>query len=121
MVFKTVQEQAGRQAGVSTRQAGTISCPSVTMRRVIVNRARTQGAPAILESSRARDSATQGRRAITRRVDDWQHGVACISWRIAMKTIVSALIALSVLAGVAAPANALDAKAFYEQQDRQSH
>jgi hypothetical protein len=35
--------------------------------------------------------------------------------------IVSALIALSVLAGVAAPANALDAKAFYEQQDRQSH
>jgi hypothetical protein len=40
---------------------------------------------------------------------------------IAMKTIVSALIALSVLAGIAAPANALDAKAFYEQQDRQSH
>jgi branched-subunit amino acid permease len=40
---------------------------------------------------------------------------------IVMKTIVSALIALSVLAGVAAPANALDAKAFYEQQDRQSH
>ena len=38
-----------------------------------------------------------------------------------MKTIVSALIALSVLAGVAGPANALDAKAFYEQQDRQSH
>jgi len=38
-----------------------------------------------------------------------------------MKTIVSALIALSVLVGVAAPANAIDAKAFYEQQDRQSH
>ena len=34
-----------------------------------------------------------------------------------MKTIVSALIALSVLAGVAAPASALDAKTFYEQQD----
>ena len=40
---------------------------------------------------------------------------------VAMKTIVSALIALSVLAGVAAPASALDPKTFYEQQDRQSH
>jgi hypothetical protein len=38
-----------------------------------------------------------------------------------MKTIVSALIALSVLAGVTAPANAIDAKTFYEQQDRSSH
>jgi hypothetical protein len=38
-----------------------------------------------------------------------------------MKTIVSALIALSVLAGVAAPANAIDAKTFYEQQDRASY
>ena len=38
-----------------------------------------------------------------------------------MKTIVSALIALSVLAGIAAPASALDAKHFYEQQDRASH
>jgi hypothetical protein len=55
------------------------------------------------------------------RVDDWQHGVACIFTRIAMKTIVSALIALSVLAGVAAPASALDAKSFYEQMDRASH
>jgi hypothetical protein len=36
-----------------------------------------------------------------------------------MKTIVSALIAVSVLAAVAsAPARALDAKTFYEQQDR---
>jgi hypothetical protein len=36
-----------------------------------------------------------------------------------MKTIVSALIALSVLAGFAsAPANAFDSKSFYEQQDR---
>jgi len=40
---------------------------------------------------------------------------------IVMKTIVSALIALSVLAGVAAPANAIDVKAFYDQLDRQSH
>ena len=37
-----------------------------------------------------------------------------------MKTIVSALVALSVLAGIAAPASAFDAKSFYEQQDRQS-
>ena len=35
-----------------------------------------------------------------------------------MKTIVSALIALSVLAGIAAPASAFDAKSFYEQLDR---
>ena len=38
-----------------------------------------------------------------------------------MKTIVSILVALSVLAGVAGSANALDAKSFYEQQDRQSY
>ena len=40
---------------------------------------------------------------------------------IAMKTIVSALIALSALAGVAAPASALDAKTFYAQMDRASY
>ena len=34
-----------------------------------------------------------------------------------MKTIVSALDALSVLAGIAAPASALDAKTFHQQQD----
>ena len=33
----------------------------------------------------------------------------------AMKTIVSVLIALSVLVGVAAPANALDAKRFWDE------
>ena len=38
-----------------------------------------------------------------------------------MKTIVSALIALSVLAGIAGPVSALDAKTFYEQQERQSY
>jgi hypothetical protein len=37
-----------------------------------------------------------------------------------MKTIVSALLALSVLAGVAAPASAFDAKSFYQQLDRQA-
>jgi hypothetical protein len=35
-----------------------------------------------------------------------------------MKIIVSALLALSVLAGVAASASAFDTKNFYEQQDR---
>ena len=34
-----------------------------------------------------------------------------------MKTIVSALVALSVIAGIAAPASAFDAKTFYEQVD----
>jgi hypothetical protein len=38
-----------------------------------------------------------------------------------MKTLVSALIALSVLAGIALPANAFDARSFYEQMDRQSY
>ena len=37
-----------------------------------------------------------------------------------MKTIASTLIALSLLAGIAAPAGAFDAKSFYEQQERQS-
>jgi hypothetical protein len=35
-----------------------------------------------------------------------------------MKVIVSALVALSVLAGIAAPASAFDAKSFYQQLDR---
>jgi hypothetical protein len=35
-----------------------------------------------------------------------------------MKTILSALIALSAIAGVAGSASALDAKTFYEQVDR---
>jgi hypothetical protein len=34
-----------------------------------------------------------------------------------MKTILSALLALSVIASVAAPASALDAKTFWQQQD----
>jgi hypothetical protein len=32
-----------------------------------------------------------------------------------MKTLISALIALTVLAGIAAPANALDAKRFWDE------
>ena len=36
-----------------------------------------------------------------------------------MKTLVSALLALSVLTGVTASASAFDAKSFYEQQDRE--
>jgi hypothetical protein len=37
-----------------------------------------------------------------------------------MKTMVSVLIALSVLAGIAGSPNALDSKAFWQQQERQS-
>ena len=48
-------------------------------------------------------------------------GVAENFLEMAMKTIVSALIALSFLAAVAAPANALDAKKMSsERQDRAS-
>jgi hypothetical protein len=35
-----------------------------------------------------------------------------------MKTILSALVALSVIAGLTGTANALDAKTFWEQMDR---
>jgi hypothetical protein len=35
-----------------------------------------------------------------------------------MKTILSALVALSVIAGIAGSASALDAKTFYEKVDR---
>ena len=35
-----------------------------------------------------------------------------------MKIILSALLALSVLAGITAPADAFDAKSFYEKLDR---
>jgi hypothetical protein len=35
-----------------------------------------------------------------------------------MKTLVSALIALSVIAGIAAPASAFDAKTLYAQLDQ---
>jgi hypothetical protein len=38
-----------------------------------------------------------------------------------MKIIASALLALSVLAGIAAPAGAFDAKGFYGQLDRQAN
>jgi len=38
-----------------------------------------------------------------------------------MKTITAALIALSDLAGIAAPASALDTKTFWDDQERQSH
>ena len=37
-----------------------------------------------------------------------------------MRAIASTLLALSVLASVAAPASAFDAKSFFEQQARQS-
>ena len=38
-----------------------------------------------------------------------------------MKTLASAVIALSVLIGVAAPASALDARKFFDQIDRESY
>lgn len=38
-----------------------------------------------------------------------------------MRTMVSVLLELSVLAGIAAPASALDDNTFWEQQERQSY
>ena len=38
-----------------------------------------------------------------------------------MKTIISVVVVLSALAGVAAPAGAFDAMTFYDQQTRQTH
>jgi hypothetical protein len=37
-----------------------------------------------------------------------------------MKTLIMALVALSVVTAIAPVANALDPKSFYDQQDRQS-
>ena len=37
-----------------------------------------------------------------------------------MKTLLMALVALSVVTGIAPVANAFDPKSFYEQQDRSS-
>jgi hypothetical protein len=57
-------------------------------------------------------------------IDDGRHDAVRVAPNrgdIAMKTIAATLIALSVLAGIAAPANALDVKTFWDQQDRQSH
>jgi len=42
-------------------------------------------------------------------------------WRWIMKTIVSALVALSVLTGFVASASASDAKTFYEKLDREHY
>jgi hypothetical protein len=56
--------------------------------------------------------------------DDGRRGAVRIApnrGEIAMKTIAAVLIALSVLAGIAAPASALDVRTFWDQQDRQSH
>jgi hypothetical protein len=38
-----------------------------------------------------------------------------------MKSILGTLIVLSVIAGIAAPASAFDARGFYQQQERWSH
>ena len=38
-----------------------------------------------------------------------------------MNTLLSLIVAITLVAGVAASANALDAKSFYEQLDRQTH
>ena len=38
-----------------------------------------------------------------------------------MKIILSALVALSVLAGIAGPSAAADARTFYDQLDRQAN
>jgi hypothetical protein len=38
-----------------------------------------------------------------------------------MKIVVSMLIALSLLAGIAAPASAFDGKTFWEQKERAAH
>jgi hypothetical protein len=50
----------------------------------------------------------------------WLTGKTIISEEMIMRTLVSALLALSVLAGVAAPASAFDAKSFFSQQERES-
>ena len=65
-------------------------------------------------------SSTSGLTAIT---SDWSANTEAAAdqlskRRMIMKTILSALVALSVIASVAGTANALDAKTFFEQVDR---
>jgi hypothetical protein len=38
-----------------------------------------------------------------------------------MKSVISALVALTVITAIAAPASALDSKGFYEKQERQAY
>jgi hypothetical protein len=67
---------------------------------------------------RAREAAS-----LLRSSDDRRHGAVGIPLKYgetAMKIIVSLLVALSVVTGVAASANAFDAKSFYAQLDRQA-
>ena len=65
-------------------------------------------------------SSTSGLTAIT---SEWSANTEAAAnqlskRRMIMKTILSALVALSVIAGVAGGAVAMDAKAFYERVDR---
>jgi hypothetical protein len=60
---------------------------------------------------------------LLRSSDDRRHGAVGIPLKrgeTAMKVIVTLLVALSVVTGVAASANAFDAKSFYAQLDRQA-
>jgi hypothetical protein len=41
-----------------------------------------------------------------------------LRWEMTMRILASALIALSILAGIVAPASAFDAKSYFEQQQR---
>jgi len=67
------------------------------------------------------EQAVHEQRAMLSLVND-RRQLCCLHFNgeIAMKTITSALIALSVLAGIAAPASAFDARSFYAQTDRES-
>jgi hypothetical protein len=53
-------------------------------------------------------------------IDDGLSSASHRQWRLAMKILVSTLIALSVLAVIAAPAAAFDASSFYQELDRRS-
>ena len=63
-----------------------------------------------------------GDRDMIFRIDARRHDVDHIdhtNGETAMKTIISALIALSVLAGISGQAAAFDTKTFWEQQNRE--
>jgi hypothetical protein len=78
------------------------------------------GAP-IFESCSPGNKRSTGNVQCSRSSMTGDKGVADKFLELAMKTIVSALIAVAVLAGVAAPASALDAKKMSsERQDRAS-
>jgi hypothetical protein len=116
-----LNERGGDVAALSL--PGTLLIRSVPPKRAALSRSFTQSLVAITlcHACASGSSPARQRRHITRRANRLMGSKSKI-WRSIMKTILSALLAVSVLTGVAvAPASAAwDTKAFWENLDRQA-